>query len=212
MRALPLLAALLLFAPDLYAQCQDTLVGDEPVVTNVINKDASTLSLTVRRCETEISIESGGISKILATLQGGSGYSRLVDLNGDGFHEIDFVAGCGVINCSHTIYVLAPETHAPRKLLSYSGVGLKRIDGYFFASSRQGADEYWIDGYRILEFDRPNVAPNPTVHILNGYDERTGQQVCRISLSAQDGKSAFAKKIVNAFCFPKSKVRYGWRQ
>ena len=211
MRALSLAALLALTTVNLHAQCKDTLIGDEPVVTEVMNKDGSSLALKVTRCETEVSLKSGDTTKVLLKLQGGSGHSGFTDLNGDGLHEIDIVFGCGVVNCSHTIYAVEPRTYKIRKLLSYSGSDLQRIGSYFFASSRQGADEYWAEGYKISDFSRLKVESRPSFSVCNCYDKRSAQQVCRIPLASEKSKSALAKQIVEALCFSGSKVQYGWR-
>ena len=211
MRAIYLFAVLAISAANLHAQCKDTLVGDEPVVTEVMNKDGSSLALRVTRCETEVSLKSGNTTKVLLTLEGGSGHSSFADLNDDGLHEIDIVFGCGVVNCSHTIYAVEPMTYKPRKLVSFSGSGLEKIGGYFFTSSRQGAGEYWAEGYKISDFSRLEVESIPSFHVCNCYDKPTSQQVCRIPVASKERRSAFARQIIKAFCIPGTKVQYGWR-
>ena len=212
MRALCLAAVLLLSVANLHAQCEDTLIGDEPFVTEVMNKDGSSLTLKVTRCETEVSIKSGTTTKVLLKLQGGTGHSGFIDLNDDGRHEIDIVYGCGVVNCRHTIYAVEPRTYKSRKLLSFSGGNLEKIGDYFFATSRQGAGQYWAEGYKISDFARLKVQASPSFYVCDCYDERTAQQVCRIPLAPQERNSTFAKQIVKKFCFiPGTKVQYGWR-
>lgn len=198
-----------LAAANARAECEDTSVGAEPVIVEAANKDGTSLALKTIRCETEVSLNSGKTSRVLLKLPGGSANSKFVDLNGDGIHEIDIVFGCGVVNCRHAIFALEGSAYRPRRVLRFLGE-IERIQDYFFVSSRQGAAEYWAEGYRISDLARLDVEQKPSIFVCNCADKRTDEQVCRLPRAQVDPKSPLAAQIVEKFCFPDTKVQYDY--
>lgn len=199
-------------APTVQIECEgfEYTHLEKILIKRISNRDGSSLLLKTMRCETEVILESGGMSNTLIKVKGGSAGSNFIDLNNDGIYEVVISRGCGMVNCSNTIYCIDPNTLKAKKVLDYFGFNFQRIGEYFISSDRvAGYGEYEHNAYKIIEYTHLDLAAKPSFTIHSYFDSKREKSVCEISLGQKYRQSELVKTIVNKICLPESIVNMG---
>ncbi|TQM06952.1 hypothetical protein FB548_3328 [Pseudoxanthomonas sp. 3HH-4] len=160
-------ATLLLCLLSPCAWAQDALCepGDP---ARVDNRDGSTLSLRVecstsatRRYVAELTCADGLVCDRLQVEQDVTetpmGHAGLMDLDGDGMHEVEVRGMCGAgPNCEGDVYRIDPATRSLRHYLSDFYYELQVIEGWLVASGRSSCCSW---SYRLWKLDAPHALP-----------------------------------------------------
>ena len=156
---------LCLLAPSAWAQDALCEPGDP---ARVENRDGSTLSLraecsasATRRYVAELTCADGLVCDRLQVEQDVTetpmGHAGLVDLDGDGMHEVEVRGMCGAgPNCEGDVYRIDPATRTLHHFFSGGYYELQVIDGWLVESGRSSCCSWEFHLWRL---DTPRAGP-----------------------------------------------------
>ena len=195
-----LAAALLLAFQIAHSECR----VDSARTESATNKDQSIVSSITTICD------DGGSEKVVYEKNGkrtellhtnGLHPTTFYDLNNDGFHEIFVRDTCGTVNCDEIIYSVDPINPKARQVLRVNNMGIERVGNFFVATERiRGAGEYKQYGFEIRNFSRLDVGQNPSFTIHPKYDEKTGKDVCNVSIGTARSNEIRTRQLIKRYC------------
>ncbi|RYE77090.1 MAG: hypothetical protein EOO80_11530 [Oxalobacteraceae bacterium] len=172
---------------------------------SAVNPDGSTLSVTTT-CD-----ESGARRYLLRTHQGSSsraqemlvdseltdaptGGASLVDIDGDGYHEVEVRGMCGAgPNCMGDLYRVNRRTGKLQQFFSGGYAELMMIDGYLVESGRASCCSWEYHAYKLDDRDEVRGYENMDLMVEVGADLSSDEPDppirCSFSRPGGDGRT-----------------------
>jgi hypothetical protein len=104
---------------------------------------------------------------------------KFLDLNGDGFWDIEKTNACGNKVCERFIFVFDPAKRKFVKFFDGAYGDVLLIDGYLVASGASGCCNFEHQAYKVRSFKEPlNGSPNFVIAVSAPSEERQGYASC----------------------------------